>query len=183
MANNSSDKYIYLVHAIGTNLYKIGKTEANVETVLEDLNSSQSVYPLELVEYINSDSYDEVERKIYDKFSDYRDNGEWFKFSDEIIHDVKDSMNQYKSKADSDNSFGNFIGIGIVAFFIAVIFGSIDSVTEDSIIELEYNEKVATQQEKQLTKNYLVCTDGKSGNDEHLNCQRVVTEYQNKYKN
>ena len=41
--------YIYLIHAQGTDRYKIGLTTRSVEVRLAELNSSQSPYPLELL--------------------------------------------------------------------------------------------------------------------------------------
>ncbi|MBW4668396.1 MAG: GIY-YIG nuclease family protein [Cyanomargarita calcarea GSE-NOS-MK-12-04C] len=41
--------HIYFIHAVGTSRYKIGLTTRSVKERLDELNSSQSAYPLQLI--------------------------------------------------------------------------------------------------------------------------------------
>jgi len=69
--------YIYLVNAVGTNKFKIGKTQADVVTRLKTFQTGCSLR-LRLVyrAYISNMNMSEIE--LYQKFSDRREIGEWF---------------------------------------------------------------------------------------------------------
>jgi len=71
---------VYLIHATGTNRYKIGITSRTIESRLNELNGSQSAYPLELIASIRNANYKAVERHLHEKYAVYRVHGEWFQF-------------------------------------------------------------------------------------------------------
>lgn len=70
--------YIYLVHAIGTPRYKIGKTRREPSKRFLELNSSQSPYPLRLLSFYETDDIDLQEKRLHHAAGDYRVHGEWF---------------------------------------------------------------------------------------------------------
>lgn len=72
--------HVYLINARGTNRYKIGITSRTIESRLNELNGSQSAYPLELITSIRSANYKEVERHLHEKYAAFRVHGEWFQF-------------------------------------------------------------------------------------------------------
>ena len=165
---NTDYGYIYIVHAIGTNRYKIGLTRRDVETRFKELNSRQSPYPLELMGSILAWNVAEVERELHQRFANYRK---------QQSYQPEYSYPEY-SYSSYDDSFdiGSIIGVG---FAIAIGIGIIAAISGG--LKPAYNEKLATPGDKQLKYNFTICTDGKAGNDKHLNCQQVVTEYQSKF--
>lgn len=180
--------HIYLIKAIGTTRYKIGLTTRDVETRFKEINSSQSAYPLELMGSIYVANVKDVEKELHQKFSSYRVHGEWFIFKDNEIQEVMNIIDSYEnasytrdyqpqhSYAGYDDSNGSLIWVLVVGTFLAV--GSF----LNAGVKPEFNEATANSQEKELRQNFLACTDGKAGNDKHLNCQNIVIEYQSKFK-
>jgi hypothetical protein len=86
----SSDKpgYVYLIHARGTRRFKIGLTTRSIEQRFAELNGSQSPYPLELLEVIETDNVSATEGYLHSKFSHQRRHGEWFEFSNKQLREV-----------------------------------------------------------------------------------------------
>lgn len=80
--------FIYLIHAKGTNRYKIGLTTRSVEQRFAELNGSQSPYPLELLEFIETDNVTETEGHLHGKFALQRRHGEWFEFNNRQLREV-----------------------------------------------------------------------------------------------
>jgi hypothetical protein len=78
---DDSDKagYVYLINAIGTNRYKIGRT-LDLKRRVSQLNY-QSSYPLKIVLSFKSYYPAEDEKALHKKFASYRVHGEWFEFS------------------------------------------------------------------------------------------------------
>jgi len=81
--------YIYLIHAVGTDRYKIGLTTRSVEARFTELNSSQSPYPLELIDWFETDNVTEDEKYFHEKYSDYRVHGEWFQLNQKTLKEVR----------------------------------------------------------------------------------------------
>lgn len=85
--------YIYLIHARGTNRYKIGLTTRTVEERLAELNSSQSAFPLRLVASAQFSNVHETEKALHLKYRLCRVHGEWFEFSKQelraVIEDIQ----------------------------------------------------------------------------------------------
>jgi hypothetical protein len=80
--------FIYLIHAQGTDRYKIGLTTRSVQARLAELNSSQSPYPLEVIDWFETPNVTEDEKYFHDKYSAYRVHGEWFQFDRKTLNQV-----------------------------------------------------------------------------------------------
>lgn len=80
--------YIYLIHAKGTRRFKIGLTTRSVTVRFSELNGSQSPYPLELIEVIQTDNVTTTEGYLHDKFKFQRKHGEWFEFDARQLREV-----------------------------------------------------------------------------------------------
>ncbi|NEP14430.1 MAG: GIY-YIG nuclease family protein [Symploca sp. SIO2C1] len=81
--------YIYLIHAQETDRYKIGLTTRSVEARFAELNSSQSPYPLEIIDWFETDNVTDDEEYLHEKFADYRVHGEWFVFDKRTLKEVR----------------------------------------------------------------------------------------------
>lgn len=97
--------YIYLIHAEGTSRYKIGLTTRSVEQRLAELNSSQSPYPLRLIDVIETEDVTETEGYLHQKFSHYRKHGEWFEFNQRQLKEV---MKEYDRLHYGDKGWFKF---------------------------------------------------------------------------
>lgn len=73
--------YIYLIHAIGTSNYKIGKTSQNPQKRLADLQTGNHC-KLRLLEQIEVDNMDMAESQMHAEYKRNRFEGEWFAFDD-----------------------------------------------------------------------------------------------------
>lgn len=76
--SGSKSGWVYLIHAEGTNRYKIGRT-IDISRRVAEL-TYQSPYPLEIISYFKSDYPSEDELALHEKFADRRVHGEWFKW-------------------------------------------------------------------------------------------------------
>ncbi|NES20671.1 MAG: GIY-YIG nuclease family protein [Symploca sp. SIO3E6] len=81
--------FIYLIHAVGTDRYKIGLTTRSVEARFAELNSSQSPFSLELIDWFETDDVTEDEKYFHEKYSAYRVHGEWFSFDKRTLSKVR----------------------------------------------------------------------------------------------
>jgi len=81
--------FIYLIHAVGTDRYKIGLTTRHPEARLAELNSSQSPFPLELVDWFETDNVTADEKYFHEKYSAYRVHGEWFELNKRTLQKVR----------------------------------------------------------------------------------------------
>jgi len=81
--------FIYLIHATGTDRYKIGLTTRSVQARLAELNSSQSPYPLEVIDWFETPNVTEDEKYFHEKYSAYRVHGEWFSFDSKTLNQVR----------------------------------------------------------------------------------------------
>ena len=85
----TSGGYVYLIHALGTNRYKIGLTRRTPEIRLAELNSGQSPYYLQIVTAAflekNLDEFEDKlhQRWFYRRVKDHpgMKSQEWFKLS------------------------------------------------------------------------------------------------------
>lgn len=80
--------YIYLVRAVGTNRYKIGRTK-NPERRLERLKQ-QSPFSLKLVEIFHTEDCVTEEKRLHRIAAKYRSHGEWFDLPDWWLENVAD---------------------------------------------------------------------------------------------
>lgn len=74
--SKSCSGYVYLIAAIGTPRYKIGRSK-NPAKRLEELNQ-QSCYPLRLLETCYFDDCEYHEKRIHKLLKQWRVHGEWF---------------------------------------------------------------------------------------------------------
>ena len=74
---------VYLIKAIGTNYYKIGRTK-DIETRLETLQKS-SPFDLSLILAIETSDSLALEKYFHDKYNDCRVRGEWFELDEYAI--------------------------------------------------------------------------------------------------
>ncbi|NEP63463.1 MAG: GIY-YIG nuclease family protein [Symploca sp. SIO2G7] len=81
--------FIYLIHAQETDRYKIGLTTRSVEARFAELNSSQSPYPLELIDWFETPNVTEDEAYFHEKYSAHRVHGEWFVFDKKTLKEVR----------------------------------------------------------------------------------------------
>lgn len=109
--------YVYLIHAIGSNLYKIGLTTRTPEKRLKDLNGSQFPYQLTLSHYIYVDDVHKIENELHQHFKSYHHHNEWFNFTERMISDVIDTMNNY----DNINNKESLQDNDAISIFIAFV--------------------------------------------------------------
>ena len=113
--------YVYLVHALGSNLYKIGLTTRTPEKRLKELNGSQSPYKLELAHYIFVDDVHKIENDLHQHFNSYHHHNEWFKFSERMKSDVIEKMNSYANLSKKKALIDNDVISMFIAFVLIVI--------------------------------------------------------------
>lgn len=87
--------HIYLIHAKGTNLYKIGLTTRSVEARLKELNGKQSPHELILRHSVEVSEVRAAERHFHDRYRSHNYRNEWFEFSTLKVFEVVRSMNSY----------------------------------------------------------------------------------------
>lgn len=73
--------YIYLVNAVGTNKFKIGKTTGSVAHRIKDLQIGSPIR-LRYVYHAYVDRMNRTERELHYQFACFRSIGEWFSLSD-----------------------------------------------------------------------------------------------------
>jgi T5orf172 domain len=88
--------YIYLIQAQSTDRYKIGLTIRTPEERFNELNRSQSPYPLKYLHSIKVRNVTESEKYFHDLFKANHVHGEWFVFGD--INYVIQLMNDYQGQ-------------------------------------------------------------------------------------
>jgi Meiotically up-regulated gene 113 len=71
--------YIYLIHAVGSNYYKIGKTKAPDRRLLEI--APQMPFTCKFIRVWHSNFMSLAEKYLHQRFKQFRANGEWFEFS------------------------------------------------------------------------------------------------------
>lgn len=71
--------YIYLIHAVGSNYYKIGKTKAPDRRLLQI--APQMPFTCKFIRVWHSNFMSLAEKYLHEMFKEFRVNGEWFEFS------------------------------------------------------------------------------------------------------
>jgi hypothetical protein len=72
--------YVYLIHAVGTKKFKIGKSRANVLRRIDQLQSGSPIR-LRYVYHACVDDMNRIERELHLLFDRFRSIGEWFTLS------------------------------------------------------------------------------------------------------
>jgi hypothetical protein len=78
---------VYVVHAIGTSLYKVGVCESLLENRLKHF-TVHCPYPVELVRAIKCQSCRRLEEQVHERLRANRTSGEWFAIDDGDLLDV-----------------------------------------------------------------------------------------------
>ena len=78
--------YVYLVHALGTKRYKIGRT-TNPDKRMETLKHC-SPFPLKLLGILQTDNFVLEEKRLHKIASSYRVHGEWFELPSSWLKDL-----------------------------------------------------------------------------------------------
>ncbi len=90
---------VYLINAYGTDLYKIGITTGNVEKRIKQLKTGNP-YELTLVNVFECEYHRKVESWMHKRYSNQREEGEWFTLKDEnvfsFINDCEQAHNTIK---------------------------------------------------------------------------------------
>jgi hypothetical protein len=120
--------FIYLIHAKGTRRYKIGLTTRNVEQRFNELNSSQSPYPLELIEFIETHNVTETEEYLHQKYDFQRRHGEWFEFNNRQLREV---LREYDRLENGDRGWFRFPSLPCVNLPSLPSFGSLSGLRMD----------------------------------------------------
>ena len=94
-----SNGFVYFLHAVGTDRYKIGLTN-DIDRRLKELNGKQAAFEVKLLWSIAVSDMRAAESWLHDKFSDRRVHGEWFQFDDDELSQVRELY------IDAGNHFG-----------------------------------------------------------------------------
>ena len=96
IATENKEGHVYLLHAVGTNRYKIGMTQSGrMAKRLDELSGSQAAFPVELITFIDVSDRHQVEAELHQRFKAFRVHGEWFSFQGREIKSVQKVMGQY----------------------------------------------------------------------------------------
>jgi hypothetical protein len=87
---------IYLIHAQGTDRYKIGLTTVTVKKRLKQLNGQQSPFELVVRHSIEVEKVRVAEKYFHDKYKECNAHNEWFKFSEAEVCEVVELMTSYQ---------------------------------------------------------------------------------------
>lgn len=79
--------YIYLLHAAGTNRYKIGLT-TDINRRIGQIGK-QSPFPIKLVHSFRTDNCVKSEEELHRKYDSFRIHGEWFELTEEHVEEFK----------------------------------------------------------------------------------------------
>ncbi|MBE9126947.1 MULTISPECIES: GIY-YIG nuclease family protein [unclassified Coleofasciculus] len=107
-----------MIHAQGTARYKIGITTRSIEARLAELNSSQSAFPLALIDSIRVKNATAKEKELHAKFKQFRRHGEWFEFSPRLVNEVRQEFKKITGKREYLTQNQKAILWGIAAFVL-----------------------------------------------------------------
>ena len=103
---------VYVIHALTTPYYKIGKTK-NIKSRVHGLRRTVPFFDLDVVAIHFHEKYEEIERRLHAMFTDKRlKNTEWFELSEDDLStvlmrtiDLVDSMGFVNRKVDLHELF------------------------------------------------------------------------------
>jgi len=78
--------YVYLIHAIGSDFYKIGKSVKPDRRILQI--SPVMPFKIQFVRVWPTNFMSKAEKYLHDLFMDERVNGEWFSFKEEELNSI-----------------------------------------------------------------------------------------------
>lgn len=79
--------YVYVVHPVGHNAYKIGRT-VDLDGRLEKMQRKRSIR-LEYVVTVWTDDYERLETRLIEKYQPLKLDGDWFALSDTDIEYIR----------------------------------------------------------------------------------------------
>lgn len=81
--DGKESSYVYILHAVGSDRYKIGYSK-NPFNRAEEINGSQSPFPCIVIACVLVENAVLTEEVIHIKYQEFRVYGEWFRFSNEM---------------------------------------------------------------------------------------------------
>lgn len=72
--------YVYLLHAVGTDRYKIGRTKSSVQKRVKSLQTG-CANKLRIVAILVDKNERTLEQRLHHRFRQFRRHGEWFTFN------------------------------------------------------------------------------------------------------
>lgn len=89
--------HVYIVHAVGTDRYKIGYTDDHPEDRLRRLQTG-SPYQLQLRLSVPCPAPSDVESELHALYAPTRKRGEWFAFTESTLREVRQAMRRQARK-------------------------------------------------------------------------------------
>jgi Bacterial SH3 domain/T5orf172 domain len=81
----SNPGYVYFLNASSTNRYKIDMAKCGrLKARTQELNRQQAAYPIDVIGWIEVSDCKGAESFLHDHFAQYRQNGEWFEFEEDV---------------------------------------------------------------------------------------------------
>jgi hypothetical protein len=87
--------WVYVVQIVGDNLYKIGMTTNKPDSRLAQFVPKMPYEAVVLATVKTGDALG-VERLMHEHYKDFRENGEWFRFSDGVLDDFLDHLGTFE---------------------------------------------------------------------------------------
>lgn len=103
--------YLYVIRAVGTNLYKIGITSRSVADRLKELQTGNPI-KLEVVRSYQFIGTSKIERELHEHLYAYRRSGEWFELSSAQTVDKALESLDYISANEIEEFVFRQVGIG-----------------------------------------------------------------------
>jgi T5orf172 domain len=106
MSTNEREGFVYLIQEEDTDNYKIGHTN-NMERRWKQINSPKPPRPYALVWKIYCSDRYEAESALHRQFADFRGNGEWFNFSEDMISGAVSDAYDYWNEEETSDDYWN----------------------------------------------------------------------------
>ena len=81
--DSKESSYVYILHAVGSDRYKIGYSK-NPFNRAEEINGSQSPFPCIVIACVLVENAAFTEEVMHIKYQEFRVHGEWFRLSNEL---------------------------------------------------------------------------------------------------
>jgi len=122
-ATEQKQGHVYLLHAVGTDRYKIGMTQqGRMAKRFNELNGAQASHPLENIKVINVSDRHQVEAELHQRFKAFRVHGEWFELDRNDLNRVDKAMAEYEQSAQTTDPFEKFSLLTLLRVFGIFMF-------------------------------------------------------------
>jgi Meiotically up-regulated gene 113 len=122
MQTQNTEGHVYLIRATGTNRFKIGMARlGRMQTRFDELNHSQSAYPLEIVRVIDVADRHQVEAELHQRFKRDRRHGGWFEFP-RGIREVERAMTQLENPKVATPSLESWRLMLLISCIVCLLF-------------------------------------------------------------